>query len=130
MVDLLSFFKHANSDDFFEALGRNDINERQLAGYLKIPDSLQHTSSFRRKTTSSATPLTLSVAGINNIATSFAHCCSPSIDDAIIGFISYHHGITIHRTDCKNITQLDSDKQSQLISVNWDTHHSDPSSGT
>ena len=130
MVDLLSFFKHANSDDFFEALGRNDINERQLAGYLKIPDSPQHTSSFRRKTTSSATPLTLSVAGINNIATSFAHCCSPSIDDAIIGFISHHHGITIHRTDCKNITQLDSDKQSQLISVNWDTHHSDPSSET
>ncbi len=130
MVDLLSFFKHAKSDDFFEALGRNDINERQLAGYLKIPVSKPLSISIRRKTTSSATPLTLSVAGINNIATSFAHCCSPNVDDTIIGFISYHHGITIHRADCKNITQLDNEKQSQLISVNWDTHHSEPSSET
>ena len=29
-----------------------------------------------------------------------------------------------------NITQLDNEKQSQLISVNWDTHHSEPSSET
>ena len=120
MVSLLNYFKLVNSDTLFEALGRNDINERQLAGYLKIQGVPQLSPSIKRKTTD-ITKSELIVAGINNIETSFAHCCSPSINDAIIGYISHHHGITIHRADCKNITQLGKAKQTQLIPVSWST---------
>ena len=120
MVNLLNYFKLVNSDALFEALGRNDINERQLTGYLKSLGVQQPFPSIRRKTTDLTKP-ELTVAGINNIATSFAHCCSPTVDDAIIGYISHHHGITIHRADCKNITQLGKAKQTQLIPVSWST---------
>ncbi|MFI3217927.1 MAG: GTP diphosphokinase, partial [Methylococcales bacterium] len=53
-----------------------------------------------------------------------AHCCSPVAGDAIIGYISHHHGITVHRTDCKNITQLSAEKHAQLISVTWGAEQS------
>ncbi len=59
------------------------------------------------------------MAGIDHVQTSFAHCCNPVLGDEIIGYISHHKGITIHRTDCKNITQLDIEKRAQLISVHW-----------
>jgi GTP pyrophosphokinase len=61
----------------------------------------------------------VSVAGIDNVQTSFAHCCSPVLGDDIIGYISHHKGITVHRTDCKNIKDLSLEKQAQLISVTW-----------
>jgi GTP pyrophosphokinase len=61
----------------------------------------------------------ITVAGIDNVQTSLAHCCEPVLGDQVIGYISHHHGITVHRSDCKNITQLGLDKQAQLISVSW-----------
>ncbi len=125
MVDLLHFFKQTNADDFFEALGRNAINERQLVGYLKTPETQQQPTAIKRKTSANPPKLELAVAGINNIATTFAHCCNPTPSDAIVGFVSHHHGITIHRVDCKNITQLSKDKQIQLVSVNWLTHNTE-----
>ena len=59
------------------------------------------------------------VAGLDNVQTSFAQCCHPVSGDEIIGYISHHKGIIVHRIDCKNITQLEETKQPQLVSVEW-----------
>ena len=117
MVEMLSFFKQPNTDALLEAIGRSDINSRQLAGYLKIPELEEAPANVPLKKTSINS--VVSVAGIDNIQTSFAHCCSPVLGDDIIGYISQHNGITVHRLDCKNITQLSIEKQDQLISVAW-----------
>ena len=117
MVDMLSYFKQLTTDNLLEAIGRSDINSRQLAGYLKIPEL--EASAINVPIKKRSTHSVVSVAGIDNVQTSFAHCCSPVLGDDIMGYISHHHGITIHRTDCKNITQLPIEKQSQLISVAW-----------
>ncbi len=61
----------------------------------------------------------VSVAGLNNVQTSFAQCCHPVSGDDIIGYISHHKGIIVHRCDCKNILQLNEEKQPQLVSVAW-----------
>lgn len=59
------------------------------------------------------------VAGLDNVQTSFAQCCHPVSGDEIIGYISHHKGIIVHRLDCKNIAQLNETKQPQLVSVTW-----------
>ncbi len=59
------------------------------------------------------------VAGLNNVQTGFAQCCHPVSGDEIIGYISHHKGIIVHRIDCKNIVQLDETKRPQLVSVAW-----------
>jgi GTP pyrophosphokinase len=61
----------------------------------------------------------VSVAGLDNVQTNFAQCCHPVSGDEIIGYISHHKGIIVHRLDCKNIAQLDETKQPQLVSVAW-----------
>lgn len=61
----------------------------------------------------------VSVAGLDNVQTSFAQCCHPVSGDEIIGYISHHKGIIVHRVDCKNISHLDETKQPQLVSVAW-----------
>ncbi|MDD1642590.1 MAG: bifunctional (p)ppGpp synthetase/guanosine-3',5'-bis(diphosphate) 3'-pyrophosphohydrolase [Methylococcaceae bacterium] len=115
--DMLSHFKQPDTDALLEAIGRSDINSRQLAGFLKIPELEDVPVNVRPKKSSEKS--VVSVAGIDNVQTSFAHCCSPVLGDDIIGYISHHKGITVHRKDCKNVTHLSLEKQSQLISATW-----------
>jgi GTP pyrophosphokinase len=117
LTDALNHFKQPDTNTLMEEIGRGHINNRQLAAFLKVPDldaPLTNTK-LKKKPPKSV----ICVEGIDNVQTSLAHCCSPVLGDDIIGYISHRQGITVHRTDCKNITQLSTEKQAQLISVTW-----------
>uniref|UniRef100_UPI0011776F13 RelA/SpoT family protein n=1 Tax=Crenothrix polyspora TaxID=360316 RepID=UPI0011776F13 len=118
--ELAKHFHQPDSDKLLEAIGRSDINNRQLAAFFKIPE-LETASVVLPKTKASTTPVksVIAVDGIDNVLTSFALCCKPVQGDAIIGYISHHKGITVHKQDCDNIVHLAAEKQAQLISVAW-----------
>ncbi|MDD5578510.1 MAG: bifunctional (p)ppGpp synthetase/guanosine-3',5'-bis(diphosphate) 3'-pyrophosphohydrolase [Methylobacter sp.] len=125
--ELARHFKQANADALLEAIGRSDINNRQLSAYFKIPEL--EAPSPKVKPKKEVAKSIVYVDGINNVLTSFAQCCNPVQDDDIIGYISHKKGITVHRKSCKNILTLGSDKQAQLIEVKWGerkTGHSVP----
>ena len=115
--EMCSHFKHADSDTLLEAIGRSDINAQQLAFFLKVPELEAQPVNAKQKKNHGQT--TVTVAGIDNVQTAFAHCCNPVLGDDIIGYISHHKGITVHRSLCKNIVQLSPEKQTQLITVSW-----------
>ena len=115
--DLLKHFKIADTEHLFEALARGDINNRQLAAALQIPELETLPKRTILQTQQSQSEVT--VAGIDNVMTTFARCCSPVKGDDIIGFISHKKGITIHRRDCENIQTLGPEQQTQLIDVEW-----------
>jgi GTP pyrophosphokinase len=126
--ELLRHFKFADTERFYEALGHGDINNRQLAGALKIPE-LEPTP-IKLVPSKSATQSAITIDDIDNVVTTLAHCCSPVKGDEIIGFISHKRGITIHRRDCENIRHLSPEQQLQLLKADWSgqqtVHHSVP----
>ena len=55
------------------------------------------------------------VEGMKEIKASLSNCCRPVPGDNIIGYITRGSGITVHRTSCKNIIDIDE----KLINVKW-----------
>lgn len=119
--ELAKYFHLPDSDRLLEAIGRSDINPKQLAGFFKIPE-LETTPLLLTKGKAPVMPPPKSVVtvdGIDNVQTAFALCCKPVQGDAIIGYISHQKGITVHKQDCANITNLAPEKHAQLVQVAW-----------
>jgi GTP pyrophosphokinase len=60
------------------------------------------------------------VKGAGDVAVKFSHCCNPVPGDDIIGFVTRGRGVTIHRTDCINILNLNEMERHRLIDAEWD----------
>ncbi|HZK05652.1 MAG TPA: bifunctional (p)ppGpp synthetase/guanosine-3',5'-bis(diphosphate) 3'-pyrophosphohydrolase [Actinomycetaceae bacterium] len=48
-----------------------------------------------------------------------ARCCTPVPGDPIVGFVTRGSGISVHRSDCGNVEQLQLEPE-RLIDVQWD----------
>lgn len=59
------------------------------------------------------------VKGIHDVAVRFSKCCSPVPGDEIVGFVTRGRGVSIHRTDCVNIINLQEIERVRLIDAEW-----------
>lgn len=122
---IVKHFKLDSADDFYIHLGRGDISIAQMASILhefeeskesKAHIPLQATSRSRPSKKSSSS---VNVLGVGNLLTTIANCCMPVPHDDIVGFITKDRGVSVHRTDCKNILYLKDKDQARLIEVEW-----------
>ena len=58
--------------------------------------------------------------GMDKLLIRLSKCCSPLPGDEIIGFITKGRGVSVHRVDCPNITNLPEVDAERLIPVKWD----------
>jgi GTP pyrophosphokinase len=122
---IVKHFKLETVDDFYVHLGRGDISMAQMASILHEFDEesknkegipVQAVIRPRAKKKSSSS---VNVLGVGNLLTTIANCCMPVPHDDIVGFITKDRGVSVHRTDCKNILHLKDKDQARLIEVEW-----------
>ncbi len=58
------------------------------------------------------------VRGAPDILVKLAKCCTPVPGDEIVGFVTRGSGVSVHRTDCLNVTNL-RDEPDRMIEVEW-----------
>jgi GTP pyrophosphokinase len=58
---------------------------------------------------------------LNNVNYNLAKCCNPIPGDAIFGFVTVSKGISIHRKDCPNATQMRQRFPYRIIESKWKT---------
>jgi GTP pyrophosphokinase len=120
---LSDHFHFGSSNEMLIAMGRGDINPAQIAGavhrLVEKPkkEALEAQLPERKRRVSDDGDIQIS--GVGNLLTTIARCCKPAMGDPIIGFITQGRGVSIHRSDCKNILNLPDTKRPRLIEVEW-----------
>ncbi|MFV2060676.1 MAG: GTP diphosphokinase [Gammaproteobacteria bacterium] len=121
--EFAEYFQFKNTDDFFSAIGRGEINASRLSPAAAKLSSQKIAVAQEIKLTKPReipkTPSNITVQGVGNLLTNFSMCCKPVLGDDIIGYITKGRGVTIHRRDCKNILNMNSEMSSRLIAVDW-----------
>jgi GTP pyrophosphokinase len=59
------------------------------------------------------------VKGIGDSNVRFSKCCSPIPGDEVIAFATRGRGISLHREDCTNITNLVHEEKARIIPAEW-----------
>jgi len=110
-------------EDFLAAIGRGDVSEHQIALAIqeetapRVEESARPFISRRVAAPQSVTGVV--IEGVGNLQTSIAKCCKPMPADAIVGYLTRDHGVTIHREACTFITRLPVDRRNRLLSAQW-----------
>ena len=65
------------------------------------------------------------VRGLHDVSVRFSKCCSPVPGDEIVGFVTRGRGVSIHRTDCVNIMNLDDSERVRMIDAEWQPEYLD-----
>ncbi|NOZ06043.1 MAG: bifunctional (p)ppGpp synthetase/guanosine-3',5'-bis(diphosphate) 3'-pyrophosphohydrolase [Chloroflexi bacterium] len=111
-------------DDFLAAIGYGDISPQTLAAKaleLKetevLPEPALAIGPRLPTVPRSKESADVSINGVGNMLTRLAGCCNPLPGDAIMGYITLGHGVSIHRQTCPNI--LNKEATGRLIEVKW-----------
>jgi len=122
--------KFPKIDDLFSALGGGDLRLSQVlhAIQILIPPLLQKIPADLRvgrppvgagHRAGPGLKMEIEVAGVGNLFSQMAKCCSPMPGDEIVGYIALGRGVTVHKKECKNILQAGERNKNRLIQVEW-----------
>lgn len=106
---------YKNVDDLFMAIGFGRLSVNQiLAKYApEEPKKAPKAPDQKKKQDSSS----VVVKGVENLLVRYAKCCRPIPGDDVVGFITRGRGITVHRSNCPYVLEIDPQR---LIPVEWD----------
>ena len=61
----------------------------------------------------------IDVEGSEDVLVKLARCCAPVPGDEIVGFITRGSGVSVHRKDCVNISDLEIHQGDRIVGVKW-----------
>ncbi len=123
--------------DFFSALASQQINGEEVierANSFKKEESVPKSTSeeareldeylqtARQEQEQQGLPVKkeeVVIAGVSNIAYSYAKCCQPVPGDDVIGFVTADGVAKIHRKNCVNVSNENLLKSERVVSVAW-----------
>jgi GTP pyrophosphokinase len=115
------------SDDLFAAVGREELNTRQIQTAIKAvvkPEAPKEADAetdagMLRQSKAAGAGSGISVLGVDRLMTVLARCCKPAPPDGIVGFVTRGKGVTIHRASCTTVARLRAREPERLITAEW-----------
>ncbi|MFP4368773.1 MAG: RelA/SpoT family protein [Candidatus Kapaibacterium sp.] len=128
--EILKSIGYENGDEFYLALGNDEISVEKIIHLLriKIRNGVRDSREFTRTDNNAL----LKQNAVKGIADGYikrngryrtviiAPCCNPVEGDHIKGYKVADDEIVIHRSDCRRISGLLSSGNPMLISITWD----------
>jgi GTP pyrophosphokinase len=126
LLELAHDLHYADIDALYSSVGDGHISAAsvidKLVHSMGIEDShpepsieIIPTENQVGKRTSSA----IKVEGVDDVLVKLARCCTPVPGDEIMGFITKGSGISVHRADCRNASDLRENQNERVVGVSW-----------
>lgn len=128
--EVLKRHNFASLDDLYSSIGFGGISAGQVLHKLidlrrkdERLDAMQKKlgeagSEALKRPLHRANPKGVYVLGDPGMAVFFGNCCNPLPGDPIIGYVTRGRGVSVHRTDCKNVQTL-MQEEDRIIEVEW-----------
>lgn len=109
-----------DSDSLFIAIGAGHVSFDSVATRISrrlspdTGDELFRPPRRRRP----AEQAQVVVEGQEDMLIHLANCCSPVPGDPIVGYVTVGRGVSVHRSDCTNLSSL-SERKERAVEVSW-----------
>jgi len=121
LEDLARGFGYAKTEDFFAAVGRDEIGGQALRIALRGPSAAEppQEALIARKSRASGAAAGVLIVGVDRLMTQLARCCKPAPPDPIVGFVTRGRGVSVHRATCKSLGGLLARHPERAIETAW-----------
>ncbi|NQU68512.1 MAG: bifunctional (p)ppGpp synthetase/guanosine-3',5'-bis(diphosphate) 3'-pyrophosphohydrolase [Candidatus Marinimicrobia bacterium] len=116
---------YPNLEALYSVVGRGQLTIRKLLEKY-IPEEMELSSiptaeTLTERFISRARGVSkgILVDGIENAMLNFGKCCNPIPGDDIVGFVTRGRGVSVHKSDCRNLPVSESEER--IIPVEWNT---------
>lgn len=126
LLELAHDLHYADIDALYSAVGDGHVSAASVIEKLIVSMGVEDshpepsveiipTDNQVAKRTSSA----IKVEGVDDVLVKLARCCTPVPGDEIMGFITKGSGISVHRIDCRNASDLVEHQGERVVAVSW-----------
>ncbi|MGM0930664.1 MAG: RelA/SpoT family protein [Actinomycetota bacterium] len=115
---------HADVSALYAAVGDGHTSAQNviehlvglLGGQEAVEDTEQSISTVIRRPKHPDSGVT--VVGVGDVWVKLARCCTPVPPDPIVGFVTRGSGVSVHRSDCRNVAEL-RETPDRIVNVAW-----------
>lgn len=113
---IMDTLKVSNVDEIYLCVGNNKTSANTVVNIIdKYKEVIPPKVVKMAPKTNFDSDTDLIVSGIDKVRVNLANCCNPVFGDDIIGYITRGNGISVHRSNCHNISMLDD----RMVNVKW-----------
>ena len=129
--ELVLFFKLQTSLDLFYRIGIGSIDNQKIKDFAAtrsnvfmnfIKNKIRRApklQNLNRDEITSKFDLLVFGREEDKLEYKFANCCNPIAGDAVFGFVTVNEGIKVHKNDCPNALQLQSNFAYRIMIAKW-----------
>ncbi|HEX5787246.1 MAG TPA: bifunctional (p)ppGpp synthetase/guanosine-3',5'-bis(diphosphate) 3'-pyrophosphohydrolase [Woeseiaceae bacterium] len=113
--------KHKDTESLCVLLGSGELAPAAVASALQQLTGAEPRRNVRpaRQRRRAGAPDGVAVSGVGDLLCNFARCCRPVPPEPIAGYITLGRGVTVHREDCGNFANLETQHPERVIAVAW-----------
>jgi len=129
LTAVATYFKVSDVNALYAAIGEGNVGAQAVVNRLIVVEGGDDAvadetgedrvvTGRRRRSAGSGTENGIRVVGASDLLVKLAKCCTPVPGDPIMGFVTRGSGVSVHRTDCVNASDLKNQPE-RLIEVEW-----------
>jgi guanosine-3',5'-bis(diphosphate) 3'-pyrophosphohydrolase len=124
MSQVAADLKYPSLEALYVAIGEGQVSPQSIVSRLtrlvseEAEEEAEEIPAARPVRLAMPSTEAVVVQGRSDVWVKLARCCTPVPGDQIIGFITRGQGVSVHRTDCPNVKDLERQRD-RFIDVSW-----------